>query len=245
MVDTVNHRLLDRLLKATAGLNVGIAGSARMVMLLKTTLMCCIILTAAGCGPAVKVTSHPPDLVIEHPKQLINIGGNRRADGLTEWFFHCRPQIDVDAVVNESASYPVVTATVRGAQLEVGLSVKQRLVQPAAPQLIAHEGGHLQICKRIYADAEAVAERACRDLIGKQFTAEGTSRQLAIEAAKEQASRELCRAYRSQTARRADAVSNMYDNITAHAQLSISPQQAIEEAFRRTSEETTAPIIIK
>jgi hypothetical protein len=181
----------------------------------------------AACAEPVQVTVRPVEVIEDHPTQ-VKLLPNIKAEGLTDWFFHCRPKIELDSQVNGNQA----KVTVIGVNMEVGLTIREQVVAAASPELKAHEKGHATICKRLYSGANALCQELCRGIIGKEFTGEGANPTEAVEAAREKAAHEICEQFLQQTARRADVISEEYDRITVHAQSNLAPSVAIDQAFK-------------
>jgi hypothetical protein len=201
-------------------------------MLAVLLILCC---SACTQQENVNVITHKPEMTVEHPAE-IPLADMQKARGLTQWFFHCRPQIKYDSQVDQSGH---ATITVRGVTMEIGLSIQQLLPEKSAADVQAHEQGHADVCKRIYADAPAIARECSQELIGKQFSGDGQDTQKAISAAVSAATKSLCENYSSQTANRAQVLSGDFDRITMHGLAKITPSEAVDQVFQQESGHVT------
>ncbi|HEY9789315.1 MAG TPA: hypothetical protein V6D22_02880 [Candidatus Obscuribacterales bacterium] len=189
---------------------------------------CLALLSCTTASDPVRIIAHPPESNVLHAKN-IQIDSKHPAQGLTVWYYHCRPQIKFDSRIDKV--HHEVNATVRGVTLEVGLTIKQMLPQAASADVVAHEDGHAEICRRVYRDAGAIADECSRRLLGKQFSGGGTTDQQAMAAATAAAQQALCQDYASQTSARADALSAEYDRMTLHGAAKIVAAKAVEQVF--------------
>jgi hypothetical protein len=93
---------------------------------------------------------------------------------------------------------------------------------------IAHENGHVQIVRQIYAKAAPAANEACMKVIGKEFKGKGADTHEATVDALDQAGREVCKYYTDRTVLVVNELSKNYDDITQHGNAKISAQEAIK-----------------
>jgi hypothetical protein len=183
-----------------------------------------VLLTA--CAETVTVTPHEPDLSVEKGP-AVQLGPGRRAEGLTQWYFHCKPELKYTSSFDPEKHN--VTVAVTGAKMEIGLSMKQRITG-TNDHVSKHEQGHVDICKKIYADAPAIARGCCLDMVGTYLNAVGVDEKQAAAAAVAIGKQELCRNYLDKTSARVDRISDIYDRISAQRK-STPPEQALKEAF--------------
>jgi hypothetical protein len=151
--------------------------------------------------------------------------------GNTEWFFHCFPNF---AYRYETRGNQV-TITPYSVQMHIGLDVTQTVPHRCSDKLQAHEDGHVEICKQIYADAERIAHDYCEEAIGKPFTASGATEKDATDNAIDVASHYVCDRYSAKTGKLCDRVSQIYDEITRHGLADVPESKAIDQAFKRAS----------
>lgn len=202
----------------------------RLRLLSLFSMLLCLCLS--GCAQPAKVVAHQPELEVQYPPKIY-LANQREAGGLTLWFYHCRPQFKVDAQMADSGTQ--ATITIRGVTMEIGLSIRELLPANPSKAVLEHEQGHIEICRRIYAQAPTIAREASQTMIGKQFSGGGHSQQEALTAARQAAAHDLCELYSAQTARRADALSAEYDRITFHGIAKVPPAPVVDEVFREES----------
>lgn len=154
--------------------------------------------------------------------------------GETSWFFHCYPNFNYRFDTRNSHQVTLIPQSV---QMRIGLDVTQVVPHRCSEKLQAHEDGHVEICKRIYADAEKIAREYSEAAVGKPFTGTGATEKDAIDNAIDIASRFVCDKYSAKTGKLCDRVSAIYDEITSHGVADISEDKAIDQAFKRAKKQ--------
>lgn len=101
----------------------------------------------------------------------------------------------------------------------------------APKKLVAHEEGHRQICEYYYKDAEKIAQRLGREMIGRKARGSGATKQKATDEAMHKLLGELNLAYMNETRVRCSACQKRYDKITNHSLLPIPESDAIAQAL--------------
>lgn len=203
--------------------------SRTVVLALLVVLVIGGLLIAVVFVPSVRITKSPVDLRVEH-RDRIKPSPHTHAEGLTDWMFHCQPSIEFTKVLTGNHARIRITK----AALIIGLTIREQFATEGNAALLAHEQGHVKICERIYADADASARTACQSLLGAEFDGLGATPEQALSAAEELARRKLCGDYTQQTAAYAEEVSTTFDRITLHGTQHMTAEQAVETAFGQT-----------
>ena len=153
--------------------------------------------------------------------------------GRTRWNFECRPVFTYD-LKSAKETGNTTTATIVLRKADVNLSLIVTVLQKQ-PELQSHERGHLQICERIYDNAETAAKASCEAAIGKTYSADGANQSVAVQKALQIAAQEICLQYKRRTHRVADLVSLKYDELTGRGRNDVSPESAVVKAFAEIS----------
>jgi hypothetical protein len=109
----------------------------------------------------------------------------------------------------------------------VSISVAVYLPDHASPALIAHEQGHVQICKSVYAESAQAAQACAQELLQRPFTGSSQTQIGATEQATELARKWFCRRFMAATEDRIQKLSLKYDALTDHGRSSVLPAQAV------------------
>lgn len=138
--------------------------------------------------------------------------------GRTDWHFPClcKFEFKVEKDGNDQFSHRVaikITAITINISLPVTVWRSNQLRGKLKAEIERHERGHVEIVGRIYAHAGKVAWEAARTVIGKTFSGQGKTKELAISSAILGAREAVCAPYRVKTAYAADVISCNYDRI--------------------------------
>jgi hypothetical protein len=176
----------------------------------------------AFCLAAVAVPAYANVVVEKKPIEMRKreMRGARMLENaaLTRWFFHCAPDIQ-----HQSNGSNCIKVT--GVNMRIGLTIEQMIPPNARRDLISHEDGHVDICKKVYSTAEKHARAASTSMIGKTFSGKST------EDAKIKAAREICAQYTSRTATACDTASALYDKLTQDAKHPMKREPALKRAL--------------
>lgn len=156
----------------------------------------------------------------------------------TRWLYKCHPELSYD-IESEKTEGKLEFTTVRITKADINVSLLVTVLQAYSGPLHSHENGHLEICQRIYNNAESAAQDSCEHVLGKSFKGSGETRAKALEAALQQARDEVCIDYAGKTSHYADVVSGKYDELTGRGRNELDPSQAVGEAFKQI--ESQAP----
>lgn len=85
------------------------------------------------------------------------------------------------------------------------------LPKSPAPNVVAHEKGHQDICVKVYSESEPVAHKAAQSVVGRSFEAEGDSREEACKKSLLQAQSVVCSIYHQDVSDYASSISEIYD----------------------------------
>jgi hypothetical protein len=171
-------------------------------------------------------------IVDRHQNDCFSPKGTAR----TRWLYSCNPDLSY-SVDSEKTEGKLDFVTVRITKADINVSLLVTVLQAYSGPLHSHENGHLEICQRIYNNAESIAEHSCALVIGKSFSASGETRAKAIENALSMARDEVCIDYSEKTSHIADLVSGKYDELTGRGRNDTDPAQAVGEAFKQVEAE--------
>lgn len=209
---------------------------ARVAACLVASLLAPILLAACVDSSAVTIRKekmYPQKHTIgddEAPKQ----GGGHHCETNTNtsWDFHFTPVIAVTKVkaIKEAHWY---STTVKVKCVTAQMSLPFNIWAPKDPsdEFVAHQDGHVRICRLFYRDAAHQARKCALHVIGREYTGEAkdeaTAEKLAIHAVAE----EITRCYRERIVEPATRASEAYDKLTAKGPNQMSVPDAIEKAI--------------
>ena len=205
-------------------------------------------LTGVNEPPAEVVVNHEPPVVHNRtfdpknpPAEMPPLKPGEAA--VTESGYSCATAVEVFVVSQQPLGAAACRATVRVGSVTATLRLEITVWVPqgGAHKLTAHEQGHRTIEERYYAGAKDVAERLCRDMIGREFTAEAADCDAAVQAASRNAANQLNGQYLAAIQYPAARAGVLYDELTDHGRNDLGEAKAIELAMKKQREEQRAP----
>lgn len=200
--------------------------------------------TLSSCGSSQPVTLMKQPLRVERitfdPKgdlSQIPISGDEGA--VTVWSFGCKTDFEFDIVEKTFLSKDdyMVTIKIKKCRVELSAPVKVYLPEKADQELIEHEDGHVEICRRIYSDADKQALIAASQVIGKDYQASGPTIEAACQKAVEDASLAISETYHNRASVSVNRISEIYDALDKAEPA--PARQLVEKAFTRQFETGT------
>jgi len=153
--------------------------------------------------------------------------------GITDWFFHCYPNLDYELESTKTAEKTTVTILIKKITLTISLPITVRIGKLGGKNTQDHENGHVQIVKQVYENAEDVAREACEPVIGERFEGTGANKEDAVADASDKACQQVCKLYREKTVDVGNALSKNFDDITSHGRAAISVKEAIRLSYEK------------
>ena len=151
-------------------------------------------------------------------------------DGITHWKFLCPTEVNyqlVEEVSDDTGSF--VRIKVIGVNVKLALRITEWLPNEADSSLKDHEGGHAEICKRIYEEADGGAQELAKMIVGKTFAGNGANSKEACKAAGSAAISEFSSMYEESIAMKAQQISEIYDMLARHRKVNVD--KLIETSF--------------
>jgi len=144
---------------------------------------------------------------------LSNVPLNENEGAVTVWSFGCKTDFDFEIVEKTflTKSDYMVTIKIKSCKVELTAPVTVYLPDCADKQLVEHEDGHVEICRRIYATADRQALIAASQAIGKTYQASGRSVDEACQKAVEDASLTISQTYHDRASMAVNRISEAYD----------------------------------
>jgi len=134
---------------------------------------------------------------------------------LTEWEFGCQTNFDFDILEESRMSTGKHFVRLKITNVKMILTAPIRIWLPInpAPDVVAHEKGHQDICVRAYSESDEIARKAARSVVNKSFEAEASTRDEACKKALAQAQEAVCAIYHQDVSEYASSISEIYDSI--------------------------------
>lgn len=150
----------------------------------------------------------------------------------TFWDFKFVPRIAVEKtkMIKEEHWY-TVTAKVKSVTVEVALPFDMWLPENAPESVVAHEDGHIRICRHFYRDAAHQARKCALHVLGREFVGEAKDEETAIKLAVDAASKEVLKCYREKIVEPTVRASTAYDAMMADKSNKLTVSAAIEKAI--------------
>lgn len=200
----------------------------------------CLLLPVfiAGCVDSRAVTvrrtklfAHKHDLKTEtRPKTPGEF--HCSANENTFWDFKFVPTLAVEKtkMIKEEHWYSV-TAKVKQITVEVSVPFDMWLPENASASVIAHEDGHIRICRHFFRDAAHQARKCALHVLGREFTGEAKDEEAAMKLAMDAAGKEMRHCYREKIVDPAARASAIYDKLMSDDSKKMTVDAAIEKAI--------------
>ena len=151
--------------------------------------------------------------------------------GVTKWKFECPCEVKyktLEKVDDNGGCF--VRVKVTGMKANLALPIVMWMPDSPPEGLKEHEDGHVQICQRVYAEADKIAEEIAATMIGKEYSGTGATVEDATKFASGIAVVDFSNEFESRVAKKAQNISEIYDYL---ARFTDSKQSTlVEEAFK-------------
>lgn len=170
-----------------------------------------------GCTPlSVKIDRKP--VTIERKNldktQVAKLTQQEGREAHTDWVFACESDLGFHIESKDvSPGYAKVQLKITRVNLTLSLPIVIWAEKDARQSVIDHENGHVEICKRVYDDAEKSARLAADGIIGRTFMGQGDNLNDACKQALDLAMEDLHERYHKETLEVANRVSEAYDHL--------------------------------
>jgi hypothetical protein len=175
-----------------------------------------------GCSSSdVSVDRKKPDIKIRYFDPQNFEGKSPAPDlkpgesALTEWEFGCQTNFEFDITEESrmSTGKNFVRLKIKSVKMILNAPILVWLPKNAAPDVVAHEKGHQDICTRVYSESDEIARKAAQSVVGKLFEAEADTREEACKKALIQAQEAVCAIYHQDVSDYAGCISEIYDSL--------------------------------
>ncbi len=170
-----------------------------------------------GCTPlSVNIDRKPVSIERKNldKAQIEKLIKEEGREAHTDWVFACESDLGFHVESKDvSPGYAKVQLKIIRVNLKLSLPIVIWAEKDARPSVIDHENGHVQICKRVYDDAEKSARLAADEIIGKTFMGQGDNLNDACKQALDLAMEDLHERYQKETLEVANRVSEAYDHL--------------------------------
>lgn len=151
----------------------------------------------------------------------------------THWQFNCQLEADYKIIEkHETSSGWFVELRLTAVKLKLTMPIVIYLPENASDRVKLHEQGHVEICKRIYAQAPTLAGLEARGIM-KTFQGHGVRVEEACEDAIRVANLQLVEAYGNRTLEVVNCVSTIYDFLETSR--TADSEKSVDEAFHNFS----------
>lgn len=204
-----------------------------------------LVLSVSACQKPKEQTSitvDPPLVEIAKIKDVVakNAAIDPAAHEIaqTDWAFSIDTKLDfsIKKEKQEKDGYHL-WVEITGVKLKLALPIKTSISDKAPKYVVEHENGHVEICRRIYANAREQAQKAVAAVKGKQFEGFGADKKLALANALQVAGQEIAAPYRVSTAGLAERVSSNYDQLCEKEERRNQVEKTIDDAFAAVDKE--------
>jgi hypothetical protein len=192
----------------------------------------------SACNSAAPVSVHKSEPSIKkHAYDKDNrpaqeVGKHPSVEANTHWDYRIIPEITVQRTqLKPNAQGFEATVLVKSISVELALPIEMWVPEGVSDRVVAHEEGHIRICKHFYADAQNVALECANSAIGHTYEGVGKDANEATERAIEFASSELCACYQRKIIEPTNRASATYDSLTNHGQNSTDITEAVDKAI--------------
>jgi hypothetical protein len=135
------------------------------------------------------------------------------------------------------ASHAMLTIT--QVKVTLGLEINIWLPMDATQHVIEHEDGHRQISEYYYQNADKLAERIAATYMGKKMLVTGSDLDAELNNSLKQAGAEITDEYDKEL--NSETTQLRYDDITDHSRNEVSAADAVDQALKDASVDSTEP----
>ncbi len=210
-------------------------------------------------GPVTTMSCQDKVTVVKLPLVVTTtyFGKNDRAPGMvlpshnqsanTNWQFRCKSHFDYDVVEKKAlnAGQWFAKLKITSARIEISAPITIWLPSGANQEVIAHENGHVKICRKIY-DSEGLeaASTAGCSVIAKEFSGTGKDLKDACQVALNDAGQAVGRPYRLGTVESVNKLSQAYDMFAVQRPEPKYVDASIAAAFKLKEGAALQPIAV-
>lgn len=195
----------------------------------------------ACAGPQRVIVEKAPEALARHvydrgarPQSQVKLHPSVEAN--THWEFQFVPEIQVlKTKLEQNKDDMVATVRVKNVKIELALPIDMWLPESASEKVIAHENGHIEICKHFYKNADLVAHKSASAICDREFSGRGEDESACVRSAIEAASSILSNDYQTKIVLPAHRASAIYDKLTMHGQNSMETARAIEQSIKEAN----------
>lgn len=146
---------------------------------------------------------------LEHQRKDMNY------DAFTKWFFHCDVELKTkDLKRDDTKGASSVTLAVEHVQIKLSCPVQMCISKKTESQVVDHERGHVDICRRFYELSEAEVRKACEAVMGQEFYGMGATPEEARKMALDMAYQMLGGMYQQSIILPCEATSAKFDQLS-------------------------------
>lgn len=150
----------------------------------------------------------------------------------TTWEFKCENEFSYDIEEKQAVeSGFIVRLRIKRGRIKLTLPITVQLPESPSEHLKEHEAGHVEICKRVYADAGEAARAAAVTVLSRPYSGQGKTLDEACSKALRIASYELSSQYAEKISSKANAVSEFYDFLQNED--GAVPSDSVKRSFAR------------
>lgn len=150
----------------------------------------------------------------------------------TNWDFmiNVNASVTKEKVERSSTGYSV-TVKAKSLNVEIGLPIDMWVLEDADEKIVAHEDGHVRICRYYYRDSARQARKCAIHVMNRDFVGQGSDEQSAIKQAVNKITSEIVVCYRDKISNPAKRASEIYDKLTECGAKPTAVRNAINQAI--------------
>lgn len=194
----------------------------------------------------IEITVKPPVVKLVKLEDVnaekLNAPASNHETARTDWVFTISPELDFKIVDEKDDKKDKengyhVWVEITSVRLGLALPITSYISDRAPKYVFAHEDGHVKICRRIYANARALANEAASKVFDKRFEGIGRDQKMALSNALQFAGQEMAAFYRNKTGGEAEKVSSKYDQLCLAEDRKDKVDKTIDDAFAAVNAE--------
>lgn len=210
----------------------------RLLVVVSLMVATILLFSCSKAKPSVVIVKEPLSVKTRHiedlkPGEKSPLGEDEEA--ITDWQFGCKTDFRFDIVEkSELADEFLVTVKIREARVRLDAPVTVWISKNADPDLVEHENAHVEICRRVYSEAEPIVRAGARTVTRREFQGTGQSVDAAVKEGLARASKEICRYYHLQMVEKINRVSEVFDTLDRDNP-KMDHKKLLELAFKKYS----------
>lgn len=195
--------------------------------------------TACSKQTSVTITKEPMNVSTKHLEDIKDTSKILKSneEAITSWSFGCKNDIAFDITQKDLVDPDyIVSIKPKSVKVQLTAPITIYISKNAPTETVEHENAHVNICKRVYEDAEKIAKESVNGVFDRTFQASGPTVEAACANAVETISDEICQSYHLRTVEKINRVSEILDDLEVQLKDKPTHDELVDMAFSKYRE---------